>query len=61
MEHFGDEANADITAIFCVVDVIKRVIRVLSDDRDVFVLLVYLGYREVQMEEWWISTPPRLT
>ena len=45
MEHFGDEANADITTIFYVVDAVESVIRVLSDDTDMFVLLVYLGYR----------------
>ena len=59
MEHFGDEV--DITTIF--IDAANhrtRVIHVLSDDTDTFVLLVYWLYWEemeckVQMD-WWDGT-----
>ena len=55
MEHFGNE----FTVIFYVIDAAnsaKNMIRVLSEDTDVFVLLVWWVYREemeckVQMEQ----------
>ena len=55
-----DHDEADITMISYVIEAAKcgkDVIRVLSDDSDVFVLLVYWVYREemtskVQMERW---------
>ena len=55
-----DHDEADITMILYVIEAAKcgkDVIRVLSDDSDVFVLLVYWVYREemtskVQMERW---------
>ena len=55
-----DHDEADITMISYVIEAAKcgkDVIRVLSDDTDVFVLLVYWVYREemtskVQMERW---------
>ena len=55
-----DHDEADITMISYVVEAAqcgKDVIRVLSDDTDVFVLLIYWVYREemtskVQMERW---------
>ena len=56
MEHFGIE----FTTIFCLIDVAnsgKIMIRVLTEDTDVFVLLVCWMYREemeckMQMERW---------
>ena len=55
-----DHDEADITMISYVLEAAnsgKRIIRVLSDDTDVFVLLVYWVYRaelecKVQMERW---------
>ena len=59
MVHFGHD-EADITMISYVLVAAtsaKGVIRVLSDDTDVFVLLVYWVYQadlqcKVQMERW---------
>ena len=58
MEHCGDEA--DITMTFYVIDAAissNSVIRVLSDDSYMFVLLIYSVYREemegkVQLQRW---------
>ena len=55
--------EADITMVSYILEAAnygKNVIRVLSDDTDVFILLVYWVYREglqckVQME-WWDGT-----
>ena len=55
--------EADVTMVSCVLQAAnyrKNVIRVLSDDTDVFVLLVYWVYQaglqcKVQME-WWDGT-----